>query len=94
MRDYVCCLTFNNLAKKKYESRGRVLFGKSGKKKKQEGGRGGGGGGGGGGGALETGVCSLRTYFIVRSFSGTMTCFSRELLINSLPKEKELILSR
>ena len=86
MRDYVCCLTFNNLAKKKYESRGRVLFGKSGKKKykKAE----------GGGGALETGVCSLRTYFIVRSFSGTMTCFSRELLINSLPKEKELILSR
>ena len=47
-----------------------------------------------GGGALETGVCSLRRYFIVRSFSGTMTCFSRELLINSLPKEKELILSR
>ena len=86
MRDYVCCLTFNNLAKKKYESRGRVLFGKSGKKK-QEGGR---------GGALETGVCSLRTYFIMRSFSGTtcLTCFSRELLINSLPKEKELILSR
>ena len=75
----MCCLTFNNLAKQKYESRGRVLFGKSGKKnKKAE----------GGGGALETGICSLRTYFIVRSFSGTMTCFSRELLINSLPKEK------
>ena len=86
MRDYVCCLTFNNLAKKKYESRGRVLFGKSGKKKTRR--------RKGGGGALETGVCSLRTYFIMRSFSGTMTCFSRELLINSLPKEKELILSR
>ena len=86
MRDYVCCLTFNNLAKKKIRVQGSGLVWKIGKKKIQEGGR--------GGGALETGVCSLRTYFIVRSFSGTMTCFSRELLINSLPKEKELILSR
>lgn len=63
MRDYVCCLTFNNLAKKKYESRGSGLVWKIGKKKTRR---------RKGGGALETGVCSLRTYFIVRSFSGTM----------------------
>ena len=88
MRDYVCCLTFNNLAKKKIRVQGSGLVWKIGKKKNTRRRK------GGGGGALETGVCSLRTYFIVRSFSGTMTCFSRELLINSLPKEKELILSR
>ena len=43
MRDYVCCLTFNNLAKKKIRVQGSGLVWKIGKKKIQEGGRGGGG---------------------------------------------------
>ena len=42
MRDYVCCLTFNNLAKKKIRVQGSGLVWKIGKKKIQEGGRGGG----------------------------------------------------
>ena len=60
MRDYVCCLTFNNLAKKKIRVQGSGLVWKIGKKKIQEGGR--------GGGALETGVPSNIFYsaFIFR----------------------------
>ena len=66
MRDYVCCLTFNNLAKKKNTSPGVGSCLENREKKNTRRRK------WGGGGALETGVCSLRTYFIVRSFSGTM----------------------
>ena len=47
MRDYVCCLTFNNLAKKKIRVQGSGLVWKIGEKKTRR--RKGGGGGAEGG---------------------------------------------
>ena len=43
MRDYVCCLTFNNLAKKKIRVQGSGLVWKIGKKKNTRRRKGGGG---------------------------------------------------